>query len=599
MPTSHNYDASVHLQKRSRWRLICIVLVCTSAMIVNIANSAAVAILLPAISSELDVEPANLQWVQSAYSLSSGCFLLLFGRLADLYGRKRVFLLGFTVIGAFALGVGFAPNQIGLDLLRAIQGLGGAAVVPAALGILAHTFPPSRARSIAFSTFAAGAPLGGAFGYVFGGVLVQLTDPTWRSAFYLYTGLCGLSIVVGYFTIDPDQPSQELDRRVDWIGAGLVTTGLVLIIFVLSDSPSAPQEWRTPYIIALLIVGFIFILLFLAWQRFLERLRASLGLDLHPDPSIQNTHGFIPEPSKLSSDAEAHLKSLRSKWWAAPPLMKLSMWKRANGRFAAMQFIACLNWCSFVCWSYWVQLYYQNYMGLTPINSMVRILPTSIVGVLCNVVMAMIVGHVPLVWLIASGTMLTGCANVFFAAIDPSLPYWALQFPSALIIVVGADFVFAAGTLFIAKICLPHEQSVGGAIFQTMTQIGSTFGLSISTIVYNAIVRSKAAKLGVEVTGSTSDSDIPKAALLGGYKGAHWTAFAFGIAGTVMGILFLRGVGIVGHKKTKLRDRTAEEGVDAEGKQTPQSEQHTREREHDKAIEETLSSSVVQEKTTA
>lgn len=125
-------------------------------------------------------------------------------------------------------------------------------------------------------------------------------------------------------------------------------------------------------IISLLIVGFIFILLFLAWQRFLERLRASLGLDLHPDPSIQNTHGFIPEPSKLSSDAEAHLKSLRSKWWAAPPLMKLSMWKRANGRFAAMQFIACLNWCSFVCWSYWVQLYYQNYMGLTPIDSMGR-----------------------------------------------------------------------------------------------------------------------------------------------------------------------------------------------------------------------------------
>lgn len=158
-----------------------------------------------------------------------------------------------------------------------------------------------------------------------------------------------------------------------------------------------------------------------------------------------------------------------------------------------------------------------------------------------------------------------------------------------------------------------------------MTQIGSTFGLSISTIVYNAIVRSKAAKLGVEVTGSTSDSDIPKAALLGGYKGAHWTAFAFGVAGepflflfqiklsiadlfllflfcvagTVMGILFLRGVGIVGHKKTKLRDRTAEEGVDAEGKQTPESEQDTQDREHDKAVEETLRSSAVQEKNTA
>lgn len=123
-------------------------------------------------------------------------------------------------------------------------------------------------------------------------------------------------------------------------------------------------------IIALLIVGFIFILLFLAWQRFLERLRASLGLDQNPDPSLQNTHSFVPEPSQLSSEAETHLKSLRSKWWAAPPLMKVSMWKRANWRFTAMQSIAFLNWSSFVCWSYWVLLYYQNYLKLTPINSM-------------------------------------------------------------------------------------------------------------------------------------------------------------------------------------------------------------------------------------
>jgi MFS family permease len=142
--------------------------------------------------------------------ICQGCFLLLFGRLADLYGRKKVFILGSLWLAVFSLGLGFAngiivfspilpsclgsymADEITIDVLRGFQGIGAAATIPSAVpsfslnltqqiftflalqvGILAHAFPPSRMRSIAFSTFSAGAPTGGAVGMILGGVLTQ------------------------------------------------------------------------------------------------------------------------------------------------------------------------------------------------------------------------------------------------------------------------------------------------------------------------------------------------------------------------------------------------------------------------------------------
>ena len=86
------------------------------------------------------------------------------------------------------------------------------------------------------------------------------------------------------------------------------------------------------------------------------------------------------------------------------------------------------------------------------------------------------------------------------------MPYWAYGFPSALIIVLGADFVFASGTLFVAKITPPHEQSVAGAVFQAMTQIGTAVGLSISTIVFNAVIKNGAKNAGVTLDANADNA---------------------------------------------------------------------------------------------
>jgi hypothetical protein len=131
---------------------------------------------------------------------------------------------------------------------------------------------------------------------------------------------------------------------------------------------------------------------------------------------------------------------------------------------------------------------------------------------------------------------MTGCACLFFAVIDPNAPYWAFGFPSACLIALGVDFAFASGTLFISKISLPHEQSVAGALFQAMTQIGSAIGLSVSTIVFNTVLRAQSRHLGVSV--DQEGDDAPMAAQLKAYQAAMWTGFMFGILCTCLGCFF-------------------------------------------------------------
>ena len=122
---------------------------------------------------------------------------------------------------------------------------------------------------------------------------------------------------------------------------------------------------------------------------------------------------------------------------------------------------------------------------------------------------------------------MTECACLFFAMIDLNVPYWAFGFPSAYLITLTVDFMFTSGTLFISKISLPHEQSIAGVLFQAMTWIGSTIGLSVSTIIFNGILRAQSCYLGVSV--DQEGDNTPMAAQLKAYQAMMWTEFVFGI----------------------------------------------------------------------
>ncbi|KZV97648.1 MFS general substrate transporter, partial [Exidia glandulosa HHB12029] len=350
--------------------------------------------------------------------------LLLLGRVADLYGRKRVFLSGIAWLCVFSIGCGFAQDDITLDVLRGFSGIGPAAMVPAALGILAHSFPPGKQRSFAFAAFSAGAPLGGVVGWVIAAPLVQFTKPTWRTPFYLMAGLCVLVFLLGYLSIDRDPPLAELqlghDRTIDWVGACLITVGLVLLTFSLAQGEVAEHGWRTPYIIALLVISPFFIAAFMGWEWYYEH------------------------------------RMNRS------PLLRIGLWTRGHGTFAVVQAIAFFEMSCFFAWIFWTTLFYQELNGKTPVLVMVRFLPMTVTGIILNVIIGLFIAHIPLVYLVTIGTGLTAVSALLFAIIDESAPYWAYNFPAAILSVFGADFIFASGAIFVAKVALPSEQSVAG-----------------------------------------------------------------------------------------------------------------------------------------
>jgi hypothetical protein len=295
-------------------------------------------------------------------------------------------------------------------------------------------------------------------------------------------------------------------------------------------------------IIVLLVIGVLLMLAFLWWQHFLEKYHSCDGQD---KPRLLK---FISHP---------------------PPLMKLSFWSRAKGRFAVIMVIAFLQWSAFLAWNFWIQLYYQNYLRLQPLPTVLRLLPMFVTGGICNVLMAFIVGRIPLVAIISIGTALTSVAALLFAVVKPSSPYWAFGFPAAILSVVGTDFVFAGGSIFVAQMAEPHEQSVAGAIFQTVMQMGVAFGVTITTIVFDRVAlndfRGHHHRPDHGPSGSSGppgSPDInpfangrpPPGAIgspLAAYQAAQWTAFAFGCLATLFAIVFLRGVGIVGHPPPK------------------------------------------------
>lgn len=154
------------------WAIIATVSI---AMAISGAGGMALSIALPDIQRDLHMQESQLQWVSSAFALTNGCFLLLSGRVADVYGRKFCFVVGLVWNAVWTLIGGFMHSAAALVVTRALAGMGSALFIPSAVGVVASTFS-GRTRATAFASFSAGAPIGGALGMVLGGLLTAYTS---------------------------------------------------------------------------------------------------------------------------------------------------------------------------------------------------------------------------------------------------------------------------------------------------------------------------------------------------------------------------------------------------------------------------------------
>ncbi|KAK0629702.1 major facilitator superfamily-domain-containing protein [Bombardia bombarda] len=486
----------------SKGRCIALVATVTGASFLNTLSGQAVVIILPTIGRDLGIPDSRLQWIVSAYSLAFGCFLLLWGRIADIFGKRKIFIWGSAWVAVTTVINPFLPNEIAFDLFRALQGLGAAANVPTAIGILGTTFPPGKAKNYAFSCYSAGAPLGAVFGNLIAGFIAQYAS--WKWVFGVIALMAAAITVAAIAIIPPPkhtlhQEGATVKASVDWLGAVLVTVGLLALLFGLTEGNVV--GWSTPWIPVLIVVSIILVVLFVLWQRHLEK------------------------------------TGLRA------PLMKVSVFR--NPQFSAAMLIMALFFSSFNGWLVFATYFFQDYQGLNALQTTLRFIPTGVSGVITAFVVSQLLSRVPTFVLLGVGNFCVSLSALLFAIPIPSdTIYWAFAFPAMVLSVFGADTAWPCLILFTSHALPQEDQAIGGGLVNAMGQVGRAIGLAVATAIQTAVM---ARERGVSVQEVGAVKEWEEASLLG-LRAANWWHFALGICSMSLVLLAFRGSGVLGGK---------------------------------------------------
>ena len=208
---------------------LVLVLVCFAQFMV-ILDATVVNVALPSIQEDLGFSAADLQWVVNGYTLTFGGFLLLGGRAGDLFGRRRLFLIGVALFSGASLLCGLATSETWLVVARGIQGLGGALVAPTALSIITTTFAEGEDRTKALGVWSAIAASGGAFGLLLGGILTD--QLSWEWIFFVNVPI-GIFAFAASLRFVPESKASQESSSLDLAGAISVTAGLTVLVYAL------------------------------------------------------------------------------------------------------------------------------------------------------------------------------------------------------------------------------------------------------------------------------------------------------------------------------------------------------------------------------
>src|SRR5213595_3457829 len=238
-------------QNRKRWLALAVIV---AAQFMVVLDVAIVNVALPSIKTDLHFNQENLQWVITAYSILFGGVLLLGGRLADLLGRRRLFVAGILLFTVSSLLNGLAWSEGSLIAFRCLQGLGAAMLSPAALSILTTTFEEGRERNRALGIWGAVAGSGGAAGVLLGGVLTSAFS--WPWIFYVNVPVGAAVIAISPWLLRESRADLP-NRYFDFAGAATITYGLMLLVYGMTRA--AQHGWGTPATIGLLTASAVLI----------------------------------------------------------------------------------------------------------------------------------------------------------------------------------------------------------------------------------------------------------------------------------------------------------------------------------------------------
>jgi EmrB/QacA subfamily drug resistance transporter len=420
-------DASKLTQSNTEGKHLGLALaVISAAQLMIVLDATVVNVAIPTIHRALHFSASNLEWLITAYSLTFGGLLLFGGRTGDLYGKRRMFMVGVGIFALSSLLGGLATNDVWLIFTRGLQGIGGAIAAPTALSLIATNFPEGSERNRAMGVYAAMSGGGGALGLLLGGILTSYVS--WRWIFFINVPIAALVLFLAPRALNE---SQATSGHLDVPGALTATGGMLALVYGLSNASS--HSWTSISTIVSLAVAVVLLVAF----------------------------GFVERVSR-------------------EPLMPLSIFKNRN-RTASYGLMLCIGIALFSMF-YFLTQYLQNVLGYSPIRTGVGFLPMTCGIILAAGTASRFVGRfgirLPLLIGPAAGTI----GLLWITRLTPTSSYLDILFP-LIVIALGMGFSFVPLTLTAVAGVKANEAGLASALLNTMQQVGGALGLAVLATV--------------------------------------------------------------------------------------------------------------------
>ncbi len=459
-------------------------MVVLDASIVNIA--------LPSMQRELHFSSASLEWVINAYALAFGGLLLLGGRLGDLYGRKKLFVIGIVIFTLASFAGGLATSQLWLISARVIQGVGGAIASPAALSLVTDNFPEGKPRAKAMGVYAAMSGTGAALGLLLGGVLTDFGSWRWVMFVNVPIGVV-LSIVASKVLHKSDTKAGGLDLP----GAVSVTLAATLLVYGLSHASTS--GWKSSVTEVTLAAS---VALWIAFF-FIES---------------RSTHPLVP------------LRILASRNRSGALALMLSIGASLFGMF------------------FFLTLFIQDFLRYSPLKAGFAFLPVSIAIVAAAGATSQLVTRFgPRVFLLV-GPFVAAIGLMLLTRITPSSTYLTGVLGPMLVLALGAGMTFVPLTLTAVAGVAKTDGGIASAVLNTTQQIGGSIGLAVLVTVSRTAAANKVTSLlhrAIASSPTHSISALTQAVLvskatISGFDTAFWASAIIAILGFVVAAVFIR-----------------------------------------------------------
>ncbi|HVV29795.1 MAG TPA: MFS transporter [Mycobacteriales bacterium] len=414
------------IARRSPHGLILAV-VCVAQFMV-VLDVSIVNVALPDMRTTLHMSESSLQWVINAYTLTFAGFLLLGGRAADLYGRRRLFLIGLVVFSSMSLLGGLAQNGTELIAARAAQGIGGAILSPATLTILTTTFTDQKGRARALGLWSAVAGAGGATGVLAGGILTDLLS--WRWILFINVPIGVVTALVARLALVESRA--EGDRpQLDWAGAVSATVGLSAVVYGIVSTDQ--HSWGSARVLGPILAGLALLVVFVVVEA------------RHPSPL-------------------APLRLFRARPLVGANLIMIVLGSIMFGVF------------------FFLSLYAQEVLGYSPLKTGVAFVPMPIAIIIGTQLASRLVGRVGPRLLLMVGPSLTAIGLVLLSrlAVDSSYPQLAL---SGALTTFGVGLCFVPLTMEATGGVAARDAGLASGLINTTRQIGGSIGLAVLATV--------------------------------------------------------------------------------------------------------------------